>query len=179
MRNVIIPLIFITGIATAVILYGCRTQKQTNGNATSKPTKEVGANPETPPKWSLLREGAVGNAEAETQFIIKTEAEWAKVWKETNQNFEPEPPRPPVDFSKDWIIACMMGLKRSGGYNVRIKDIKAAGDELKVMIENTGPGKNCMSIDLMTYPYAFYTVAHYKQSKVTFNVNAISKDCTD
>ncbi len=132
---------------------------------------------DTPPKWILLREGAVGSSDAEKQFVIKSEDEWAKVWKETNQSFEPMPPKPAVDFSKDWVIACMMGMKRSGGHNLKIKDIKTAGEELKIAIENTSPGKNCMSVDMITYPYAFYTVSHFKQSKISFEVTSISKDC--
>lgn len=132
---------------------------------------------ETPPKWAYLISGAVGNRETEAQFMIKSEDEWTKVWKETNQSFEPMPPKPAVDFTKNWVIACMMGMKRSGGHSLKIKDLTVNGDALKISIENTSPGKNCMSVDMITYPYAFYTIEHFKQSKVTFESTAVSKDC--
>ena len=175
MKNIFIPIVILSVIVGAV-LFGCKTQKQTTGT-TTKPANEQNNMKENPPKWSLLREGALGSSETAQQIVIKSADEWAKMWKETNQNFEPMPPLPVVDFSKDWVIGCMMGMKSSGGYNAKIKEITVSGDVLKVTVTHTSPGKNCMSIDMITLPYSFYIVEHYKQSKTDFEVVSVSKDC--
>lgn len=158
----------------------CHTTQKTQATNSSTPAlneKAMSLPTNTSPKWRLIHTGGMGMSEEANNFIIKSESEWQKVWTETNKRFEPIPAMPNVDFTKEWVIACMQGTCNSGGYSVQVADIKATNEEVKIQVTQNIPGKNCMSIDLMTYPFTFVAIEQYTQAKTSFEVKKEAKDC--
>lgn len=169
---------------------GCRTCKPAKSSTSADtkpattpqsaaPTKvEAPSAPQTgSPAWAMLKQGAMGSSEKEQNFVITSQAEWEKVWKETNARFEPTPAIPAVDFSKKWVVACMAGGKPQGGHSVVIQKVSATADAVTIAVLQTSPGKNCMNADVLTFPYFFATIDHYTQAKTLFDVKKESKDC--
>ena len=65
---------------------------------------------------------------------------WQAVWQQANAKRIPPPELPAINFDTDMVIGVMMGDKRSGGYEIRISDIRDSDDRRYVLIEESGPG---------------------------------------
>lgn len=181
MKKIFILLLSVAGI---YLLSSCHSSKKTTETSSnpSQPTppKEeasVKAADVTPPKWRLVQGGNLGTSETENNFVIKSQEEWEKVWKETYSRLEPIPAVPQIDFSKEWVIACMMGARGNGGHSMKITDVKATENEVRVLITYNSPGAGCMSTDMMVYPFSFIAVEQYKQGKTLYDIKKVVADC--
>jgi len=62
------------------------------------------------------------------------------------------------DFDSGIIIALTAGQRPSSGYGIRIHGITSVGSSLVVSATETVPGKNCMLLTVLTWPYHFVQV---------------------
>lgn len=164
MKKIIFLLTTIT-----VFAFACKTTK----NATQAKT-----NPTMPTiVWNVLKAGSMGSAETAKNVVIKSAAEWQKEWAETNRRFEPAPAAPAVDFEKNWVIGCHIGTRSNGGFSASIKEVKSANGELTVAIVENAPGKGCINSEVITHPFVYITVPHFTESKVSYLLEKVVKDC--
>lgn len=178
------PFILLALLFSASLLEftACKTTKKTasstttSANTSNTTNHNNMASPSTI-SWRNVHSGAVSPIENAQNSLIKSKEEWVKTWEQLNSNFEPIPPVPYVDFTKEWVLVCCMGQKGSGGYAIQVKSIEATATEMKVAVEHQSPGRGCMSITMVTSPYTIVAIENPKTDKLSYEVKALVKNC--
>ena len=63
-----------------------------------------------------IEKGEQSNVDDAKQVVVRDAAEWRKVW----QQHAPDRPLPPIDFSKESVVAVFMGSRPTAGYTIAI-----------------------------------------------------------
>lgn len=124
--------------------------------------------------FQTLARGANGGVCESRNAVVKTESEWAALWKAVHA--QGEPPAPHVDFSKQMVIAVFQGERSSGGHSIEVKKMVEEGGQVKVLVEEVAPGKNCLSAMVITCPYHLVVTAK-RNGEVSFSRQSITRDC--
>lgn len=127
--------------------------------------------------WDLLSKGTQCAIEQSKQVVIKSEADFATLWKEAFSGVDMAPEQPEVDFSQKWVIAVFLGMTNKGGHEVDITGIAETGTATVVNVLHTAPGKNCMSTMSIEFPYMIIMVNPFKKATVEFKTTLQEKDC--
>jgi protease stability complex PrcB-like protein len=101
------------------------------------------------PSTRTIEKGDQSNVDDAKQVLVRTEAEWAKLWQQHN----PDRPRPAVDFSKEMIVAVFMGSRPNAGFSTTITSAMAANGALLVHYKETKPAVGSVSAQILTFPY--------------------------
>ena len=91
----------------------------------------------------------------ETYLIVRTEAEWAKVWEKHTALCIPKTQYPKITFSKNIVICAFMGQRPTTGYSISVERIWTDGERIHVEIAKYSPPKNAIVGQVVTYPYVF------------------------
>ena len=86
--------------------------------------------------------------------VVRDEANWQRLWDQQAKTGTPLS-RPDVDFSRNMILAVMLGIRPNGCYSVSIDSIRAMADKLVVEFSETSPEPG----DFCTY--SFTSPAHF------------------
>ncbi|HJY63227.1 MAG TPA: protease complex subunit PrcB family protein [Ignavibacteria bacterium] len=108
--------------------------------------------------------------------IIKNESDYKKLWDEFYKDLDQLPIIPEVDFTKHSVIAVFMGVKNTGGFDIKIDKITSSGSKLTVSVIETSPGVNCMVTDAITKPSDFVKIDK-TDKEAEFKVTSIITDC--
>ena len=100
--------------------------------------------------------------------MVKDQKGWEEVWSSMEGNVQPKPETPKVDFEKNRVIAVFMGMRRSGGYTVKITNIEEK-DKLVVTVKESGPPPDAMVTMALTSP--FHVVVIPRSDKAVEFVN--------
>ena len=111
------------------------------------------------------------------RVLIDGPEEWAGFWAELSANLVPTPDAPDIDFESHVVIAATMGLKPTGGYAIRIKEVSRTGDDLRVVVVETSPGVGCITTQAFTAPATAVTVDR-PVGEVEFVEEAETQDCS-
>lgn len=98
--------------------------------------------------------------------IIKTEAEWAKLWSDIGA-----PEAPVADLQTHVGVAVFLGERLTGGYGVKLLDSMAR--EGKVVIRYRESVPRGITFQALTYPYA---VRLYPKTGADVTVEAEKQD---
>jgi hypothetical protein len=71
--------------------------------------------------------------------VVRDEAAWARLWAQIHEGVTPQPALPPVDFSRDMLIAVATGTRPTGGFDIKIRSVTRRGGRLEVMVLETCP----------------------------------------
>jgi PrcB C-terminal len=93
--------------------------------------------------------GEQSNVDSARQVVIRTEADWTKLW----QQHSPDRQRPTVDFAKDMIVGVFMGSRSSAGYNISIVSTFAKDGNVLVRYQESTPRPGTMTAQVLTFPY--------------------------
>jgi hypothetical protein len=87
--------------------------------------------------------------------VIKTEQEWAELWRAHASIVMPPRERPSVDFNNEMVVAAFLGEQRSGGSSIEISKIEEIPVERQIFVflRETKPPPGSMVIQAMTQPY--------------------------
>jgi len=86
---------------------------------------------------------------------------WQRFWLQYCRTFDGSgalAPAPVVDFAKQTIVGIFMGQRPSGGYGIKIKEIKKTKSGLEVYVLEHKPNPGDMVITMITYPCALVTI---------------------
>lgn len=92
------------------------------------------------------------------QFAIRDKAAWTKLWAQHTSYIKPAPDLPPVDFSRQMILAAFAGNKSSGGHTISIEQVVQTAKELKVRVAESSPPSGAMTTQAITQPYDIVAV---------------------
>jgi hypothetical protein len=110
-----------------------------------------GAAPAEIPFETVLDEASSGLHEARREAVRDEEA-WARLWADTHESVTPQPPLPPVDFSRDMLIAVATGTRPTGGFDIKIRGVALRGERLEVVVHETCPAPGAAVTLALTQP---------------------------
>ena len=110
--------------------------------ATASPAK-------TPEAPMTIDKGDQSNVDDGKQVVVRTEAEWTKLW----QQHAPDRKRPAVDLSRDMVVGVFMGSRPTAGFSVDIVSTIQANGVLSVRYRETQPPKGAITAQVLTSPY--------------------------
>ena len=85
------------------------------------------------------------------RLVIRDRETWTRVWLRATTTASSRP-LPQVDFEQHMIIFAAMGLKRSGGYAIRIEQLYQRGNDVYAVVREIAPGRTCSVTDMLTAP---------------------------
>jgi len=118
------------------------------------------------PNTRTIAKGDQSNIDDAKQVVVRTEAEWAKLW----QQHAPSQPRPVVDFSREMIVGVFMGSRPNAGFSTAIVSATAApSGALIVRYTETLPAAGSVSAQVLTFPYHLAAVPKSAVTDVKFD----------
>ena len=92
------------------------------------------------------------------RLIVKTEDRWKEVWGKVHRLRLPQQELPKIDFQKEMVIAVFMGERKSGGYEIEIREIIKTEKEIVVQVEEKEPSPESLRTMALTQPYHIVVV---------------------
>ncbi len=105
------------------------------------------------PAYTIVDQGTQSGLTLTKQLLIGNAADWQELWGVHQSNRRPPRLLPPIDFSKDMLIAVFLGEQPTGGHRVTIHDLVKTPTHLQVNIKIAAPDKDAMVTMALTQPY--------------------------
>lgn len=162
---------FVPPIAFAALLLlgACRSARQ---NASSEAAQNS-----TPLEFQTLAEGSYSAIEAESQALISDAADWQAFWTRLHANRSPEPPLPQVDFASEMVLACTLGSRNSGGFQIKVAALAHVGNLCHLSLLYTEPGSNCFTTEALTQPYHIVVLRKTGLTQIQLEVKTQQNPC--
>jgi PrcB C-terminal len=106
------------------------------------------------------------------RLVIRDANAWAEFWSELGVGAKPA-----VDFNKDIVIAVAAGQRSTGGYEIRVDQVRQNQGELVVEVVETAPGPNCMTTASLTQPVDVVLVPAVKAQSWSFTERKDVRGC--
>lgn len=139
--------------------------------AASTPAPTGGGNAssgEGPLARRTLAAGQGSGHEEAARLVIEDEAAWARFWETHGSTSIPAPERPEVDFSREVVVAPMLGTKSNTCWAVRVTGATAEASRVVVEVTTYEPPRGAFCGMAMTQPH--HVVALPRTGKpVTFD----------
>jgi hypothetical protein len=108
-------------------------------------------NEEMVPFVTLSR--GITSAMAGRSFLaIRTAQEWQDIWHQHSSHLTVSPGLPPVDFSKEMVIAIFQGNKPTGGFSIEILRVEKSEEKFLVFYKEVTPPPGSMVPQALTQP---------------------------
>jgi len=100
-----------------------------------------GEDGDTPTKvdFEAILDEAFSGLQEVRREVVRDEAAWVRLWAQIHENVAPQPPLPPVAFSRDMLIAVAAGTRPTGGFDIKIQSVALRGANLEVAVHETCP----------------------------------------
>ena len=166
MRVLLFIGLFVT--ATAFLLGACGGEEEVSPGTTpssqssptapgtapspqSSPTAPAGG----PVAFETIASGdQSGMSDGQLQLLkLDTQAKWEEFWSRHQSVVMPQPDVPPVDFSREMVIAVVDKRESSGGFGIEITDIEDDGGRLVVRVSKQAPSSDCIVTAVITQPF--------------------------
>jgi hypothetical protein len=93
--------------------------------------------------------GGHGGPPTPTQMVARSESEWQRL----AALFGLRPPLPPIDFSRQMVVAVGLGQRPTGGHAVAILSVEERGGALYVRYREQRPRPGDFVTQVLTTPY--------------------------
>ena len=111
-----------------------------------------------------IEKGDYSNVDDAKQVLIRTDAEWAKLWTQ----HAGERPRPAVDFSKEMIVGVFMGSRPNAGFSTTIVSTTVGNGALIVRYSEKMPAPRGVTAQVLTFPYHLVAIPKAAVTDVRF-----------
>ena len=111
-----------------------------------------------------IEKGDQSNVEDAKQVLVRTDAEWAKLW----QQHSPDRLRPAVDFSKEMVVGVFMGSRPNAGFSTAVTMTTAANGALIVKYTETVPPRDALTAQVLTFPFHLVAIPKVDVKDVKF-----------
>ncbi len=128
-------------------------------------------------EFKIIEQGFRSGIHDQRAVAIRDEAAWNTLWTEHKRGPFPTTTPPQVDFSREMVVAVLLGERRTGGYSVNIINIAAVPEGLRVDYEEIRPGRGCLVTMAITYPFVIVRLPRV-EGPVMFNHEVHAKDCS-
>lgn len=113
----------------------------------------VGVGDATSVGFVTIARGTQSGIVRPSRSVITTPDEWAALWAQHTAHAEPPPPRPPVDFVCEMVVAVFAGERPTGGHAVEITRIVPEGSAATVYYRETTPPPGSFVTEALTHPF--------------------------
>ncbi len=127
--------------------------------------------------FQIVDEGSYSGFNREEQLWIKNNDEWEACWNQLHKNTIPIPEVPTIDFEKNHVMACFMGEKGKGGYNISVDQVEKRKDTLHVEITYNIPGNNCITTMALSQPYIIISFPAQRIQDVACSITEKKTKC--
>lgn len=127
-------------------------------------------------EFNVIKEGTNSGFKTSGKWYIEKESGLPIVWDSIFVNYMQKDPLPKIDFNANEVYVVTMGEQNSGGYTIKVASVIETKKEVVVTIEESKPGKSCMTTSVMTYPYQLFTIPKIGKT-VRFNWIEKIYDC--
>lgn len=110
------------------------------------------------------------------RLVIRSEAEWAALWREATANVSPAPALPRFDFGSEMLLVAAMGTRPSGGHAIAIDSVYTRAGILHAVVRETSPGDDCFVAAVITTPVVAVRVAE-TSAPVEFSTRTAVHSC--
>jgi hypothetical protein len=130
-----------------------------------------------PVPFETIEQGGNSGVRTGKTLAIHDSAAWNMLWLEHKKNSSLASAAPEIDFSKEMVIAVFLGERRTGGHAISIKSLSAGSQGLNVTYQENRPGKGCMLIMALTFPFQIVRLARI-DGPVTFSPEVRIQNCS-
>ncbi|HEY3659452.1 MAG TPA: protease complex subunit PrcB family protein [Steroidobacteraceae bacterium] len=110
---------------------------------------------------------------------IRSQRDWQTLWNAMGVRATRAEPAPPVDFSREQLIAFFAGDQRSGGVEVTVQGIAAAADRLILTVRLSLPGAGCVVTSALSQPYQIVRIDRsLSERPMEFHYEIEKRDCS-
>ncbi len=127
--------------------------------------------------YEIVDKGSYSGYDEEAQMWIMNEENWKRCWEKLYKDTVPKPEIPAVNFDRKHLIACFMGSRSKGGFQVSVEQVRLEGHTLHVDLVYNNPGKDCITTLAITQPYIIIAIPDTDVKDITFEVRQIEKEC--
>ena len=111
-----------------------------------------------------VAKGDQSNIDSAKQVVVRTDAEWTQLWSQ----HAPDRPPPPIDFSKETVIALFMGSRPNAGYSTAVVSVTEGGGALIVRYSETRPPRDAITAQVITFPFHVAAIPKATATNVKF-----------
>ena len=102
-----------------------------------------------PAAFRSIEKGDHSNVDDAQQVLIRTEAEWTKLWLQ----HAGERAKPAIDFSKEMVVGVFMGSRPNAGFATTIVSSTVTGGVLIVRYTEKMPAARAVTAQVLTFPF--------------------------
>jgi hypothetical protein len=133
-------------------------------------SKAMAQKPTNSPAWQILVKEKNCAINEPRNLVIKSQNEFDALWKESQNGIDFGPAKPKVDFSKQWAVACFLGMVKTGGHSLSIQSIKTESGAIIITLVHKRPGPGCVTAQVIEYPYLIAAVDPFVPDKAEFKI---------
>ena len=126
--------------------------------------------------FNTVDKNSNGGFQELTQEIYTNQAAFEKAWKLAWSNFSDPTPAPIVDFNKEMVVLVALGMRKNGGYQLKINSVREETDEIIMDYTETTPNPKCTYSQSIVFPYEFISFSKTSK-KVVFKSSSIVGEC--
>jgi hypothetical protein len=110
---------------------------------------------------------------APERLVIGDDSSYARFWSTLAVGGE----RPPVDFTRDVVVAVAGGQRSTGGYSIAVDQVTRSGAGVSVDVVQTTPGAGCIMSQALTQPVDVVVVAGADARTWSFGERSAEQGC--
>jgi hypothetical protein len=112
--------------------------------------------------FTTVARGSNSQIEEPRQVVVRSAAEWQKVWKEHSSEAPPA-----INFAEVMVVGVFLGSRPTAGYQVDITAVRPPDDSVVVEYAERRPPKGAIVAQVLTSPFQFVTMRR-SSGKVEF-----------
>ncbi|MBV9879265.1 MAG: protease complex subunit PrcB family protein [Gemmatirosa sp.] len=139
-----------------------------------------GGQPLTVDRMNVVGASVQGGATPDTarqRTVITDAGTWTRFWAALSPDPSAGGGAPTVDFSRDMVIAAVMPLRPSSGYQIEIERVTEWADHLEASVVERVPAAGCVTLPVVTRPFDVVRVARHDDKPVHFIERTESQSC--
>ncbi|MCC6234066.1 MAG: protease complex subunit PrcB family protein [Verrucomicrobiales bacterium] len=110
----------------------------------------------TPPHkltWRSVSRGVTSGLDQPRREVIRTEAEYYRLWASHAATLQRMALPPHVDFTREMVVVVALGNRPTGGYFVDVVDLELQKSTLRVLVSEREPRPGLLQMQQVTQPY--------------------------
>jgi hypothetical protein len=113
-------------------------------------------------KYEVVFKSQIGGKKEKSSQVIKNYEEFNALITSLNIEEESFGKLLAIDLEKHDLVACFLGEKTTGGYDIEVDDVLFTDTTAQIILKEITPEKNQLVTDVFTSPYLFVLVPKNK-----------------
>ncbi|HEY6179859.1 MAG TPA: protease complex subunit PrcB family protein [Kofleriaceae bacterium] len=89
---------------------------------------------------------------SQQRLVVHDAATWATVWHDLSGTVQPPPAVPAIDFGTTVVVVAAMGNEPTGGYAIKIDEVRVNAGNASISVTEDSPGANCSVTQAVSAP---------------------------